>query len=195
MKRALVATLLGLAASVASTYGQANYIFDTYSAASSILANPGQGRVQWTGLAPAGEANQFVTDADGVKADLLWAFGSTSGDLGLAVATSTHGSYGSGFIVGPSVSVPGWTSGAITFTIDVFQGASYAVASQAGSGLGFGHLTWTEPGPTAPATPAIFFVAEPLSSIPISAVIVPEPTTMALLGLGAAGLLIIRKRQ
>ena len=199
MKRALIASILGLATSVASSYGQASYAFDTYSAASSLV-NPKQGQVQWSStasLAPVGRNGQNVsTILDSFHADLLWAVGATSGDLGLSVPTSIHNLI-DGWIVDPStVSFdPAYAGGAINFTIEVWQGASYAAASQAGSGLGSGSSTWTEPGMT-PAGSPVLFAAEPTGAILVAlSPSVPEPTTLALAGLGAAGLLMFRKRQ
>jgi hypothetical protein len=202
MKRALIASILGLATSVASSYGQANYAFDTYS---SSLASP-QGQVFWSStssLAPAGRAGSLATVADGFQADLLWAVGATTGDLNLTIPISLQGAAGpggtptSGWIVDPSgVSFdPAYVGGPINFTVQLWQGASYAAASQAGSGLGSGSTTWTEPGMLPGGSP-VLFADEPLLGFNVAlSPVVPEPTTLALAGLGAAGMLLFRKRQ
>jgi hypothetical protein len=187
MKRALIATILGLAASVASSYGQANYVFNTYGPSAGAPA----GVVTWSSvasLAPAGEAGLGVTTADAVKANLLWQVGATTGDLGLAVPTTTDGGFDGWIEYGPVVGVDGaYTGGPITFTIEVWQGNSFLTAAYRGT------ETWTEAGPSGPALPAIQFANLPQVPITISAV--PEPTTLALAGLSAAGLLMFRKRQ
>jgi len=190
MKRALVASILGIAASVASSYGQANIVFDTY------LAVPGS-FVRWTtdaAFAPAGRAGTAATAGEFV-ANLLWQYGATTGSAGLAVPTSGPvGSYGPGYIRGPNVATAGnYTAVAdITFTIQAWQGASdYA------SALNKGSLTWTEPStsanPFVPGGPLTTFSYMPgniIVSLPI-----PEPSTLAFAGLGAAPMLIFRRRQ
>jgi hypothetical protein len=196
MKRALIASILGLAASVASSYGQAAYFFDTYLGAGSPAVAGQVGWTSTTALAPAGRAGSLVTLADAFHADLLWAVGATTGDLGLLNTVPVSGGV-LGYIQDPtSVTFdPSYTTGAISVTIQIWQGASYAAASQAGSGLGFGSVSWVEPGTTG-GFPPIPFAAEPagITSVSLSAV-VPEPTTLALAGLGAAGMLLFRKRQ
>jgi hypothetical protein len=192
MKRALIATILGLAASVGSTYGQANYFFDTYAAS---LAAP-QGVVTWSttpSLAPAGEAGLPVTAGDAISADLLWASGAATGDLGLAVLTTIAGGT-SGWIQAPgsySFDPTYVANSPITFTIEVWQGASFL------TGTAKGTETWIEPGQGGgPTQAAEIFQNLPGTPITINSIsVVPEPTTLALAGLGAAGMLLFRKRQ
>jgi hypothetical protein len=189
MKRALIATILGLAASVASSYGQASYIFDTYlGVANGAPANAGF--VQWTStasLAPAGENGQNVLDSELFKGDLLWSVasgpGAGSGDLGLAIAVT-------GGEIQQNTQVqfdPTYVSGTpITFTIEAFNGANYASSSAKGS------LVWTD---SAGEVLGTGYKTLGLTAPIVVANAVPEPTTLALAGLGAAGLLMFRKRQ
>jgi hypothetical protein len=183
MKRVLVASILGLA-TIATTYGQANFLFDTYAASGG--GNGGLIVVD-SSLTPVADGTTF--------ANLLWSWGTASGDLGLAIATTTLGSYGSGWIQGPGFTVPNYTSGTINFTIQAWQGASFAAA------LTKGTFSWTEAAVT-PAAPGGAFVSIPktteFSTVPgsvLQLVTVPEPTTLALAGLGAAALLAYRRRQ
>jgi len=175
---------------VASSYGQANYYFDTYDNSSGVP----EGVVTWSStpsLAPAGEAGVAVTTADGVFADLLWNDGTRSGDLGLAVQTQSFPGFGDGWIKGPvtySFDPLYVANTPITFTIEVWQGASYATGTANGS------ETFVDPGQTGGATQSPDLFVEPGTPITI-ALVVPEPTTLALAGLGAAGLLMFRKRQ
>jgi len=189
MKRALIASIIGLAASAASTFGQAQYFFDTYLAATSAPA----GEVLWSSnasLAPAGRAGSAVTVADGFVADLLWhdLGNGLTGDLGLAIPTSTQG--GDAGYISDSVPVsfdPTWTGSALTLTVEVWKGASFANATASGS------LSWTEAAQTAGAGYEAF---QNMPQVPIIvSEAVPEPTTLALAGLGEAGLLMFRKRQ
>jgi hypothetical protein len=208
MKRALIASILGLVVSAVSSYGQADYYFDTYGPVTGpgLIANPGRGELFWNAspsLAPAGEAGAMVLATDNVVANLLWSV--TSGGLagqGSGTANLTPVPVGlSGFgdieyaMGGGEVifDLP-YTSNAglvpIQFTLQFFQGASYATSTYKGS------VSWTDPGIVTGAGPAYFdSAAFPIAPFVIGGAVVPEPTTMALLGLGAAGLLIIRKRQ
>jgi len=188
MKRVLVASILGLAASVVSSYGQANYIFDTYLAASTVPA----GQVQWTtatSLAPAGKAGTAVGNSAGFVADLLWSDSDGTGDLGVAVPLSTSSGGHDSYIQAGNVTFDNaYLVGPITFTVDVWSGGTnYVTATARGS------LTWTEPGNPA-NTGYSAFVAMPQTPIYVAQTI-PEPATFALAGLGAAALLIFRRRQ
>ena len=145
MRRAVIASIIGIAASAATSFGQANFIFETYAAAS--YAAP-QGVVTWTtdtSLAPPGKAGLAVEDSEGFKADLLWQVGTAGGDLGLAVPTIY------GWIMGPPVSfMSNYAGQSIDFTILVWQGADYNTATVKGS------ITWTEPGVTPGGTAGYF---------------------------------------
>jgi hypothetical protein len=134
-------------------------------------------------LAPAGLAGTQVLTAQGFTADLLWQVGATTGDLGLSIPTYNSAGFGNGFIFDQtSVSFdPAYAGGPITFTINV------------GNGVATGTETWTEPGMGA-GNPPVLFSALPQVPIVVS-LSVPEPTTLALAGLGAAGMLLFRKRQ
>jgi hypothetical protein len=193
MKRVIIASILGLA-SVVSSFAQADYYFDTYLSASS----GNDGRVFWTtdaSLAPLGAANTAVGNADGFLADLLWNDGTHSGDLGVAIALSSNGSplldsfiQGGEFIF--DTLYPAQAN--MTFTIELWKGgASYADTADTARGL----VTWADGGTAVGAGPSAFQAAPSGPLFVANVAVIPEPTMMALLGLGAAGLLIIRKRQ
>ena len=96
-----ISSIIGIAASAATSFGQANFIFETYAAAS--YAAP-QGVVTWTtdtSLAPPGKAGLAVEDSEGFKADLLWQVGTAGGDLGLAYPRFTAGSWPPPFLSCP----------------------------------------------------------------------------------------------
>jgi len=196
MKRVLIASILGLAASVASSYGQASYIFDTYLASSypaSGVPTYG-GQVTWTttaSLAPAGLHGDPITSNTGWSADLLWQVGTLTGDLGLAAPLSNAPGGSPGWIEQGNISFdPAYVNGPITFTINVWQGGPlYTSVSDTAKGS----ISWVDPGNPA-GSGAASFTTMPQSPIYV-ALIVPEPATFALAGLGAAALLIFRKRQ
>ena len=188
MKRAIIASILGLA-SVVSSFAQADYYFDTYLASTS----GNDGRVFWSAtpsLAPAGQANTAVGNAAGILADLTWTDGTHSGDLGVAIPLSSNGGKDSYIQGGEFLFDPSYVAQTpITFTIELWQGgASYASLNDTARGS----LTWNDGGSAVGAGPSAF-AAQPTG--PIYVALVPEPTTLALAGLGAAGLLIFRKRQ
>jgi hypothetical protein len=166
MKRALVASVLGLAASAVVAYGQAHVVFENYSSGQPV---------EWTSNpagAPAGRAGSLVEIGDGFVANLLWQFGSTSGDAGLRVPV---GWPAPGYFSGPMVPIPGYTGPwFITFTVQAWTGADYASSTARGS------LTWSEP----------FFSPGPGGSLnlpgPIIVQYVPEPSALALMALGIA---------
>lgn len=198
MKKVLVATILGLTAAV-STYGQAVIRFDTYN------ANP-YAQVQWTSdsaKAPTGRAGTLANENEFV-ANLLWSYGAgITGSAGLAVPTTADvGGYGSGFIMGPEISTAASFSSAmlINFTIQVWDPAyaSYAAAVAANGATGF--INWDENIPQDFIDGTVGFVptvSGGFNHLPGNIIVaqVPEPSTMALAGLGAAALLIFRRRK
>lgn len=199
MKRTLVASLLGLAATIATTYGQGVIAFDSYSISAPQIRY-GSNNIPAT--ATAGETIGSTFDVQ-----LLYALGTTT-DAGalvpvpnstgpvapLGVVVQDGDPIGGWYTVGV-VTLPNWTSGAVTFAVRAWQtsgplgGADYASSLLSGmSGL------WTEPDGVVvtPANPVNFFTAGPPG---FSVQIIPEPGTFALAGLGAAALLIFRRRK
>jgi hypothetical protein len=137
-------------------------------------------------------AGQVVTGGSSIVANLVYSFTGTAGfqtvDTGLAVPLSVIPGYGDGYIdYANALNLPSTypnTSGAgpaISMTINL--SGSYNGQAVSGS------LTWTEPGFTA--APGALFAAYPGTLVAT----VPEPTSMALLGLGSAALLIFRRRK
>jgi len=191
MKRALVASILGLAASVATTYSQGVIIFDSYH---NSFPNT---YVAWDSTHPAGyNTGDAVTDTSLVIG--LYAGAGTLTDSSLLTTllgtTPIYDSpglvYGGGWLAGPSVAIP----------TSIWSGSgtvSFQVRPMAGTGAN-GPLTWTdaiwqESGQIVSINlPAHNFANGPTQLIVSE---VPEPGVFALAGLGAAALTIFRKRQ
>jgi len=190
MKKALVASILGLAAAV-NTFAQGVVAFNNYDFNTDARINYGP-----TG---GGTLNAGVNSS--FKAGLYYAFGTvawaggladpTTGGFTLAAATATinTGTTASlpGYFVGGSATIPGYSAGPISFVVVAYNGANYAGSGIRGSSVGF-----TLPGIAVSPTPAGEF-GPGLTSFQVNAV--PEPSTFALAGLGLASLLIFRRRK
>jgi hypothetical protein len=190
MKRKLLAALLGIAGSVACSYGQGSFYFSTYAVAATSTYGP----VHWSSnpaLAPAGLAGQPITGGSNIVADLVYSF--NNGGL-IVVDTGANT---------PLTPIAGYTGNYIDYGNPIILPGTYPNTSGAGPAISMtinlsgtylgqqvtGTLTWTEPGFTA--APGQSFAAYP-GTLTAS---VPEPASMALLGLGAASMLIFRKRK
>jgi hypothetical protein len=194
MKKSVFIAVLGVAASVATSYGQGYIVFDTYA------------------TSPATYVNSFGTTTavqDGIyNAELLYAFGTvldpvtesslasvTSDPTGLQVEAGSLASLnnGNGSIQGPTLTIPGYTGGAITFEMIAFNGSSYDTSTLRGrSG------TFTMTGiQTSSGAPASYFSDNgPGQPNFVVGLATPEPTTLALAGLGGlASLVALRRKQ
>ena len=177
MKRILVASILGIAASITSSYGQAAFFFDTYQCNnfSPVRYNNPEFPLVYGQIVP-----------DGTLTDIMWSYGTTTGDAVLAVPTRTIPGYGPGWITGGGVLTAfNYISyQPITFTIVAWSGSDGSYYPPHGPIVSY--LSWTEVnGFIAGGPPAVFqnFPGWP----------VPEPSTFTLAGLSAVALLISRR--
>jgi hypothetical protein len=177
MKRALIASILGIAASVVTSYGQGTVAFNNYftfgSAGAQIFESPAMTPIG-TGLYNISLYYQLGTVASPVATGTL-----------IATTLSGSGGTGAGYYDGSNVLIPNYPSAggaAITFQV---------VATGIGAKLGWTGTSVALPlgniatGPTPPGN----------LDIPSFNVIIPEPSTFALAGLGAAAMLIFRRRK
>jgi PEP-CTERM motif len=203
MKKAIVLAIIGCASAVAtSSYGQSvvfmnNYTssgpYVTYGAGSDGTAGTKIGSAYTMGMyyALGNITGSIASDPTGIAdpttlGALLLATGAGSTAQFSASVFGTPGAAAAG----AAWAVPG-TSGnggeTITLIIVAYEGASYGAASHRGHSNAFIMATSanTSPSPnlTGSAMPAF------------STFTVPEPTTMALGGLGLASLLLFRRKH
>jgi hypothetical protein len=219
MKRAILAAVLGVAGSMATSYGQGLIQFNNYN---SFVYNP----VVW-GAGSGGTVGNNVNSST-VEVALYYVLGNVSGDTtsafltaaGSPVATTyiitggsapnaagTYGTGPDGFYQDASpVTLAGWSNGqTATFMVEAWQagtgGTQFTYSQAAVSGVS---ALWTEVGDTGiggtltgfgivpSSDPAGNFLSGPPTTT-ISAV--PEPTTLALAGLGGAALMALRRKK
>jgi hypothetical protein len=159
----------GLAGLAVTSYGQGTIFFDNYDASPYYPIIYGYGDGGLTGTLAGGNVN----------AELGYALGANQ-TMGFTIVPSSITSVNPatpGYFEGPIVTIPSYISGPITFEILVWTADGF-----------FDNLMnptiWTEPSiPTLPS-PAGLFTALP-GNIVIGCGACPEPSTMALAGLGA----------
>jgi PEP-CTERM motif len=180
MKKSILIAVLGVAACAATSYGQGYVVMNSYS------ANAGAGAITTLGGTPVSSA---------WTAELYFALGTVSDSAGVGLP-------GAGFTALPSsitsydanndgyfqnatpVVIPGYSSGAISFEILASGGSLYRSGAFTESKIG-----------TDPASPPSVF-GDNGTGMPNMVIPVPEPTTLALAGLGGlASLVAMRRKQ
>jgi hypothetical protein len=207
MKKNVIASILGISATLALvnlSHGQGFVIFENYDFGGPLNAPVTFATAGLNGatLVTAGEAVGPTFNAV-----LLYAIGAaptfttlTQGNAaaGGAYPTAFSGladgdtANGAGFFLGPTVTIPGYSSGPITFEVEAFNGATYGAAgSWSGTSSSF---TLSSLSAGNPAPPAGDFGAA-MQPFTVSFVSVPEPTTLALAGLGGLASLVMLRRK
>jgi hypothetical protein len=194
MKKSVILSILGLAMATVSSYGQGSIAFNTYLAngTAGIYTSYGNGPLAGTGL-----DSSFT----GV---LLWA--TTNPNDAATTALTANSPLNAIWNVGPSQTFDsnGATAGyleatsnlnigaavgqALFFEVAAYNGASYGAGTFAGHSASFA-ATLVQ-GATPPTADQIDAMA-PFQVFQT----VPEPTTMALGGLGLAALLVARRKK
>ncbi len=199
MKKKIFLSILLLSTKVVSSYGQGLVIFSSYAANGSL----GAITTYFGSSTPVGI---------GFTADLYYALGTVSDpvnsssfisiisdptgltDLGVFAAYDNSGvatgADGLGYFDGPTVIIPGYTSGPITFEVVAFNGSSYADSIFRGRSGSFTMDSIANiPGPAT-------LFGDNGQSMPNFVIPAPEPTTLALAGLGGlASLVAFRRKQ
>jgi hypothetical protein len=182
MKRFWVAAILGLSVSAASA-GTTSFWFDTYATLGGMI------RILDDASIPVADGSTF--------ANITWQYGTTTGDAGVAYPTQSFWEYGPGWISGSTFPIgPDYVSFTpITFTVWAWQGATYDSSTARGT------YSWVEPGVDSRYQGYYFTGIEakvdlvpPFRFMGVYLVLTPEPSALALAGLGAATALALRKR-
>jgi len=181
MKKSIFIAVLGMAACAATSYGQGYVVMNSY------LANSGAGALSTTSLGVPLDSTW--------TAELYFALGTVTDPAGPGLPSSAFtalpssivsfgGAVANGYFQLPTpVMVPGYISGAISFEVLV-DGAPY-------HGGAFTESTLQT---SAASAPSIFGDNGP--GMPNIIVPVPEPTTLALVGLGGlASFVAMRRKQ
>lgn len=185
MKRTLLTAILGVAAVSTTAFGQGSIVFDNYVTGT-------YNQVVWG----AGTANAGAAATDGSLELQLWfSPGVVTSTAGMTAGVTTAinplltfdpgtGFGGGGYFTGPTQVLPSWQAG------DTY---SFAVTLIDPSGkYMIDPVIWQE-------SANIHAVNVPqfgLQNFPGATVTpVPEPTILALIGLGSAGLLFLRRRH
>jgi len=189
MKNNIISAIIGaagLAGFTATSFGQGEIIFDNYDSTPyyPIVYGAGTGALQ--GTFAQGNVSVELGYALGTHPDLPWYGG---GFTFIPSSVTSVNPATPGYFQGPIVNIPGYVSGPVTFIIlawttnggTTFPNALYATT-----------LTWVEPSIATLPSPAGVFTALPGEIV----FEVPEPTTLALAGLGGlASLVAFRRKQ
>jgi len=202
MKKALVAAILGIALNVTTSHGQGYIVMENYKVVSGTPVYSG---VTY-GSSGGAKAGQFVGAASGFKADLLYSLTGTPGTFALVAGsqtpffgTSADGGTpttdGAGSFLGPNVTIPGYTSGNVSFIVEAYNGTVYGQAGKFNGQSAVFTINGLQTNPLLPSGDLLNIVGTTPTGLQPFIVDVPEPTTFALAGLGAAALMVFRRKK
>lgn len=194
MKKSLLLGIVGLAVTVASSFGQGGVNFATYNSGTFIGAPITYSSV--VGTVPTGKEGLALGSS--FSAELFYLNGSTWTALPGTTAAfygSADGDLATGagyFYFGPTtVPLPIGDVQLMVYAFNNVAIGSYGVGEINGYSAAF-HITTVDPQtPTYPDFSGTTYQPFTVSG----AAPVPEPSTFALAGLGLAGLLIFRRRK
>jgi hypothetical protein len=202
MKKALVAAILGIALNITASHGQGYIIMENYKLVNGVT--PVFSGITYGNYAGA-KANQFVGSQSGFKVDLLFSLdggatynlvvGSQTPIFGPSVDGGSPTTDGAGSFLGPTVTIPGYTSGSVAFLVRAFNGATYGAAgSFAGTSAPF-TISSLNTNPLLPSGDLLALNGTTITGLQSFVIEIPEPSIFALAGLGAAGLMAFRRKK
>jgi len=200
MKKTLMLGLLGVALSSASSFAQGVVFLDNYNTGGpNIVYGAGAGGTQGSAVGAAGWTVGLYYAPGSV-------LGATAGNdvpggpfvLGTGVGSTavlagpTTGSTAGQFLASGVFLIDPVGAAGATFTIQVvaYNGANYANSTIRGHSAAF---TMTTSSSSAPTPNAVGSFMQGFSVLPVA--VVPEPTTLALAGLGGMAFLVSRRRK
>lgn len=210
MKKTIITSMLGFIVSVglvSSSNGQGSVAFANNNFGATSLNAPVT--FATAGLSGATVVTPGETVGKEFSADLLFSFDGGATYTLLTQAAAGAGSqyptlfaFGAGgdgdagnfagYFFGPSVTIPGYASGPVTFKVEAYSGATYATSTGANIWRGQSAAFTMASIATGTAPPSDFVGLNPFT---VSLTPVPEPTTLALAGLGGLALLAFRRKQ
>lgn len=181
MKKTLV-TVLAAAAMVATSYGQGTISFAngaaqliTLDGSPAAAASAAKVQLYW---APAGTTDFNLFQAAGAAVN-----------VGVPLAGRFSGGTRTVGLTGD-----GNAGGTYAIAVAAYIGTDYASSDTRGVSAIFGMDTG-DPTSVPAGTPALLNSVAEFTGVNMTTTVIPEPTSMALAGLGAASLLIFRRRK
>lgn len=177
--------------STATSFGQGSVYFANWVQSDQLYEAP----ISYDpALAPAGKAGQRVGSQ--FVAQLLYAIGGNPFAVAAGSRTAFTGTDGdnpgfAGFFFGDAVVIPQYTTGPISFKVQAFNGADFDTSPVRGESAAF-----TLASIATGTTPVGDLFNGGVGGLQgFSVALVPEPSVLALIGLGSTGLLLFRRRS
>lgn len=212
MKKALVAAILGIGLSVTASHGQGYIVFENY-----VVAPVNGGTVVVSGVtygaSGGAKAGQYVGAASGFKADLLYSLTGAPGSYSLVSGSQTpfYGTFngaaaqsqdggtpttdGAGSFIGGKLTIPGYTSGSVSFIVEAYNGSAYGEGGKYNGQSAPFSIASLQTSSLQPAGDIMALSGTTPTGLQPFVVEIPEPSIFALAGLGAAGLMAFRRKK
>jgi hypothetical protein len=200
MKKVLVASILGFALSVTSSYGDGYIYMQNYDVVSiNGVYTPVYSAITLNG--------QYVGADSGIQVDLLYSLTGTPGSFTPAPGSQTQfyaGSHtggaptidGAGVFLGPKVVIPGYTGGTAFFIVEAYNGTAFNSPTTTIEGQSAEFSMSISDSPLLYPPDLLNFNAGAVRGLqPFAVNPVPEPSILALSGIGFAALALVRRRK